>query len=390
MKRYVPREFYNKLGVKGLAGLTDEKNTEAYLRFLKKKLGNRKKILDCACGYGRLTIPLAKAGYQMRGIDVSEEVVLGARLQSEKYGLGITIDLGDMRNMPYQDQSFDAVICMWSSYNELLHTDSQIEALQEMFRVTTPNGIIIIDVPQITIQSRWFGPDTTAKQIETILHRQSQTINGLEHVYFAHTLHTLENRLRRAGASQAEIRQVTIGETKRIVATIQIGSPSTPIIARPVEPCDVPLIWEWINSKQRRKFFTFPPCHEQFIAVMDSYFACKVATSYIIEFDDKPIFLFNFGRRIIDHEYLAPLIPDPETAIEIDFVVGNEAYVGDLRIEQAIQLLIKPIFDRTNIERIVIISNTESSYHFKCLCNLGFKVIQTAPNSSKVLMLYEK
>ena len=220
MKKYLPRLFYNKLGVQGLASLTNEKKTKGYIRFLKKALGNRKKILDCACGYGRLAIPLALDGYQVRGIDISEEMVLEARIQAQKSGLGITIDLGDMRNMPYPNLSFDAVICMWSSFNELLNAESQVEALREMVRVTVPNGIIIIDVPYVIIKPQWFPKSMTSRQIEAVLHKQSTSINNLEHIFFVQTVATLQNRLYRAGIDSYTIKPVTIGGAKRLIITI--------------------------------------------------------------------------------------------------------------------------------------------------------------------------
>ena len=142
------QEFYKKLGTSGLHKRVDQKHQNAYLRFLKKNLPPQGHILDCACGYGRLSIPLSYLGYQVRGIDISPDLIDEAKKRAEScQGTSVAFDLGDMRKLPYDDQSFDAVICMWSSFNELISRHDQDQALHEMMRVIKPGGTILIDVP---------------------------------------------------------------------------------------------------------------------------------------------------------------------------------------------------------------------------------------------------
>jgi hypothetical protein len=71
---------------------------------------------------------------------------LGFRLENIR-GLDLIsysprIDLGDMHDMPFADDSFDAVICGWT----LSYSTNPGKAAQEMMRVSKPGGLIAIGV----------------------------------------------------------------------------------------------------------------------------------------------------------------------------------------------------------------------------------------------------
>jgi ubiquinone/menaquinone biosynthesis C-methylase UbiE len=139
--------FYEGLGAKGLALLTSNVKTNAMLKFLKEVLPKKGSILDIACGYGRLSIPLREAGYVVEGVDIIPMLIKTAQEEAKKQNLKINFKVGDMRNLLYGQDSFDAAICMWSSFNHMLTLKDQIKALKEMDRVVRKNGTIIVDLP---------------------------------------------------------------------------------------------------------------------------------------------------------------------------------------------------------------------------------------------------
>ena len=55
-----PRKFYTRMGADWLSTLKDNDRTESELNYLTRILKEGSTILDLACGYGRLSIPLAK------------------------------------------------------------------------------------------------------------------------------------------------------------------------------------------------------------------------------------------------------------------------------------------------------------------------------------------
>ena len=47
------------------------------------------KVCECACGTGSLTLPLQQLGYEMMGIDLSQEMLWQAAQKARKAGFGI-------------------------------------------------------------------------------------------------------------------------------------------------------------------------------------------------------------------------------------------------------------------------------------------------------------
>jgi len=139
--------FYQTLGTAGMSALTTPDKNTAYIKFLSRLLPKEGRILDCACGYGRLTIPLAQKGFAVEGVDCAENLIADAKSFAAKSNLAINFIIGDMCALPYQDNSFAYVMCMWSSFNHVLTQQDQFSALREMLRVTQPTGTILLDLP---------------------------------------------------------------------------------------------------------------------------------------------------------------------------------------------------------------------------------------------------
>lgn len=106
-------------------------------------------ILDLACGIGRIAIPLAKKGYNVVGIDISESYLEKATKYAEKEGVSDKTSFikGDMRNLitilDHPPNHFDAVLNMWTSigyWDE--ETDRSI--LRQSLALTNTGGVFII------------------------------------------------------------------------------------------------------------------------------------------------------------------------------------------------------------------------------------------------------
>src|SRR3989344_3681569 len=147
MENITPQKFYKNLGAEGLALRKKPEQTKSELNFFKRLLNKRQKILDLACGYGRFTIPLSKAGYNIEGLDLSSNLLEKAREEAKKQNLTIKFIQGDMTKLPYENEIFDAIICMWSAFIELTEGKDQIKALNEMLRVLKNKGFAFIEIP---------------------------------------------------------------------------------------------------------------------------------------------------------------------------------------------------------------------------------------------------
>ncbi len=93
----------------------------------------RTRILEVGLGPGRDAVALQAAGLTVAGVDLSGEHV---RLAREA---GIDARVAPAQELPYADDSFDAVWCM----SVLMHMpdDDLREALAEMSRVLVPGGV---------------------------------------------------------------------------------------------------------------------------------------------------------------------------------------------------------------------------------------------------------
>jgi len=145
-KMRTPVQFYKELGAEVLVSRKNVIHTQKELICLKKLLDKKMKILDLACGYGRFTIPLAKQGYLIEGIDISADLLKKAKKDAKEESLKIKLRLGDMRKLPYNKEKFDSVICMWSAFVELKNKSDQIKSIKEILRILKFGGFAFIEM----------------------------------------------------------------------------------------------------------------------------------------------------------------------------------------------------------------------------------------------------
>ncbi|ORB12994.1 class I SAM-dependent methyltransferase [Mycobacterium noviomagense] len=105
------------------------------------RLSQANRLLDVACGPGNFTGPLARQippGGLAVGFDISEPML--SRAVADNSGPGICYVRGDARELPFADETFDAVCCFGALY---LMPDP-FGVAREMVRVLRPGGRIAI------------------------------------------------------------------------------------------------------------------------------------------------------------------------------------------------------------------------------------------------------
>lgn len=113
--------------------------------FIEKEINKDKncKILDIGCGTGRHAIELAKRGYNVTGVDLSESMIDKARENARKYDLDVDFQIADARKLNFEDQ-FDLVIMMCEGAFPLMETDEMnFEILKNASKALNKNGKLI-------------------------------------------------------------------------------------------------------------------------------------------------------------------------------------------------------------------------------------------------------
>jgi len=115
---------------------------------LSEELPQGSSVLEVAPGPGYLAIELAKRGRCIvTGLDISETFVEIARRNAAEAGVPVDFRRGNASAMPFEDGSFDLIVCRAAFKN----FSEPVKALAEMRRVLKPGGrALIIDLRRDT------------------------------------------------------------------------------------------------------------------------------------------------------------------------------------------------------------------------------------------------
>jgi SAM-dependent methyltransferase len=91
------------------------------------------RLLDLGCGTGAQTVAFRDAGWDVTGIDLSEDMLARARAR------GLDVLCADATALPFDDETFDAVVSLWT------HTDLDdfAAAISDAARVLRPGAPLV-------------------------------------------------------------------------------------------------------------------------------------------------------------------------------------------------------------------------------------------------------
>jgi len=99
------------------------------------------RVLDLGCAGGFMAEALVGRGAVVTGIDPAAEAIAAAGVHAAAHGLTIRYDVGVGEALPYDDASFDAVVCV----DVLEHVADLKRVLSETARVLRPGGLFLFD-----------------------------------------------------------------------------------------------------------------------------------------------------------------------------------------------------------------------------------------------------
>lgn len=136
------------LAITGLMARWYDKNTRTsrlaemrrYADFVSEYTSPEALVLEVAPGPGYLSIELAKRGFSVTGIELSQDFVEIEKRNAKNEGVNVDFKQGNASALPLQDGTFDFIICSAAFKN----FSEPLAALQEMYRVLKPNGTALI------------------------------------------------------------------------------------------------------------------------------------------------------------------------------------------------------------------------------------------------------
>lgn len=102
-------------------------------------------LLDLACGTGTVSLALSKAGYDVIGVDFSEDMLMEAQQKATEENENILFLCQDMRNLDLYG-TIDAAVCTLDGLNHLACREDVQTVLNKVSLFMNPGGVFLFDV----------------------------------------------------------------------------------------------------------------------------------------------------------------------------------------------------------------------------------------------------
>ena len=122
------------------------KGTLGECDFIEKEIGYNKdlKILDIGCGTGRHSIELAKRGYHVTGVDLSDSMLQKAQENTQRQQVKVTFVKQDARSLAYKSE-FDLALMICEGAFSLMETDEMnFQILENATKALKPKNSKLI------------------------------------------------------------------------------------------------------------------------------------------------------------------------------------------------------------------------------------------------------
>jgi SAM-dependent methyltransferase len=105
-------------------------------------------VLDITCGTGNYSLILSRKGFDVTGLDLSEDMINVARRKAKKANIDIDFVVQDMRNISL-DRKYDCAICMFTAFPYLQTYDDIEKALISVKKHLVKDGVFVFDFVNI-------------------------------------------------------------------------------------------------------------------------------------------------------------------------------------------------------------------------------------------------
>lgn len=124
-------------------GLTQIESYIVEKYFVKKNA----KVLDVGCGRGRTMVPLKEAGFDVIGVDISEEMIRAAKHKFDD----IDFRVMNACDLKFEDGTFDYVLFSFNGLDVIYPEAKRLLVLREIYRVLKEGGLFVF-----SSHNRWW------------------------------------------------------------------------------------------------------------------------------------------------------------------------------------------------------------------------------------------
>jgi SAM-dependent methyltransferase len=175
----------------------DKERTASDVRFVLSELALKSsdRVLDLACGFGRLTLPIAPHVKEVIGVDRTSSYIDDARATAEDQGIGNAIfGVLDMRQLTYEEE-FDAVInyfTAWGYYDE----ETNFDVLRRVRRALRPGGRFLLEFIHRDGEVRRLRPRSWVRRSDGVLVLYDRRVDSATGRYHIHTTFVADGGIR--------------------------------------------------------------------------------------------------------------------------------------------------------------------------------------------------
>ena len=135
------------------AGLAGSALVRVDQQFVERHCPTPGRLLDLGCGTGRLLIPFARRGYEVLGVDLSEEMLRVAGTKAAAEGVSaqfLRANITELDGLP--GGGFDYAACLFSTLGMVSGAEQRRRVAANAYRLLRPGGCFVLHV-----HNRWFN-----------------------------------------------------------------------------------------------------------------------------------------------------------------------------------------------------------------------------------------
>ncbi|WP_340557103.1 class I SAM-dependent methyltransferase [Streptomyces sp. GSL17-111] len=126
------------------------------------------RVLDLCCGPGVFTVPLARRGHEVTGVDLSPAMLERARARTADAGARVAYVRADARTYE-PPEAFDVVLNLFTSFGYFEDPADNARVLRTLHDCLTPGGTLVLDLAGKELLARRVTPPKVVRRGEDLM-----------------------------------------------------------------------------------------------------------------------------------------------------------------------------------------------------------------------------